>query len=125
MALDREQTWAALQNYAHENDRSSGFPTKSWVPPILGPLVDAAQATVLGRLYPFTSMNRLCFATRSEQHMDASSIAPAFVVVAPPGEYVVFEGDPYADAPRESLTTTDPSEAAAQAAKLLTGWPSQ
>ena len=99
--------------------------SESWVPPIKADLVRAARNTSLRRLYPFTSMNRLCFSSCPDLLSADASIAPAHVALAPEGDYVVFQGDPSPGAdeePRGVIATYDPDEAARAVEALLTDW---
>ena len=82
-------------------------------------LIDASRKTGLRELFPFTSMNRLCFARSSAWPFQ--DIQPGLVEFFPQGRYVVRSGGPY-PADREPpvvLDTTDTAAAVAALVRLL------
>lgn len=116
--------WEAELVAAEEED-ADNMSTASWVPPIKADLVRAVRNTSLRRLYPFTSMNRLCFSSSPDLLSADASIAPAHVALAPEGDYVVYHGDPTPQSdedPHEVIATYDPNEAATVVEQLLTDW---
>jgi hypothetical protein len=82
-------------------------------------LIEASRETDLGRLFPFTSMNRLCFARSSKWPFQ--DIQPALVDFHRYGRYIVRSGGPYpADRdPPIALTTADAATAVATVITLL------
>ena len=104
---------------AHRSDRS-----RSWVPPILAPLVAAAMNSSLRRLFPFTSHNMLRFARSADLGVwDRTKIAPVFVAVVPdPDRYLVYAGEFAEELPDPVLETDDPAAAIAEVERRLAGW---
>jgi hypothetical protein len=87
--------------------------------PISGDLVRAAYATSLHRLYPFTSLNRLCFSQKPGGPL-AGTVVPAYVAVTRDEGYVVWAGDPYrGEEAVLQLVTTSASQAAEAVERLL------
>ena len=116
--------WEAELAAAEEEDARNES-SSSWVPPIKADLVRAVRNTSLRRLYPFTSMSRLCFSSGPDLFSPDVSIAPAHVALAPEGDYVVYQGDPTPradESPREVVATYDPDTAARAVEGLLTDW---
>jgi hypothetical protein len=58
-------------------------------------LLLSARTTALGELFPFQSMNRVCFARASP--FPVGEPASVFAEILPDGEYRVFRGSPYDD----------------------------
>ena len=77
----------------------------------------AAIETPLGDFYPFTSVNRLCFATTPYPF---ESIQMGYIGFSRTGEFAVLKGDPYGDDPRFVMETSDADEAV-QATLCLLG----
>jgi len=88
----------------------------------LGPLLRAAHSTALRRFYPFTSMNRLCFA---ESPFPLEGLQSAFVAFVPEGHYpggryFVHNSLPFESSRRRHLlATSDPAEAVEAVLGLL------
>jgi hypothetical protein len=85
----------------------------------LSVLIEASRETGLRRLFPFTSMARLCFARSSTWPFQ--DIQPALVEFNRDGKYVVRSGGPYpADRdPPVALETADAAIAVATVINLL------
>ena len=115
--------WEAEVLAAEAEDAHNNTPT--WVPPIKAPLVRAVRATSLHRLFPFTSMNRLCFSSGPAWWDDQGVVAPAHIALAPEGDYVVYGCSPYARSEQDFiavLATEDPVMAATAVERLLVQW---
>jgi hypothetical protein len=113
-----QQSWDRQFEAARAIDESCDN-DRTWPPPILTALVSAVHATTLRRLHPYTSLARLCLSTGPRCWEPGVKNAPAFVSLEPPGNYNVWSGDPYANSPTLTLTTTDPGHAAAELERLL------
>lgn len=115
----RFQLAAARQADEQGHDRS-----RSWVPPILAPLVMAAMGSGLRRLFPFTSHSLLRFSRTADLGLSSSAdTAPVFVAVVPaPDRYIVYTDADDAEPGHPLLETNDPAAAAAHAERLLAGW---
>ena len=82
-------------------------------------LIEASRETALRRLFPFTSMARLCFARSSTWPFQ--DIQSATVEFSRDGRYIVRSGGPYpADRdPPVALETADAAAAVASVINLL------
>jgi hypothetical protein len=120
-----ESAWDAQIAAARDADRGSENRSLSWVPPIMEPLVRAAQSTGLRRLYPFTSHNQLRFGTAPPAiGGDNGSIAPIFIAVSTdPDRYVVYLDRGDLGQHQAVLETTSPGAAATEAERRLASWP--
>ena len=116
VAAWEDQLAAAEADDAYRSDRS-----RSWVPPILAPLVATAMNSSLRRLFPFTSHNLLRFSRSPDVAMpNSADIAPAFVAVVPdPDRYVVLAGAFDAQRWHSVFETTEPVAAVAQVERVL------
>ncbi|MEU6233526.1 DUF6193 family natural product biosynthesis protein [Kitasatospora sp. NPDC047058] len=100
------------------DERRGGASTKSWVPPILGALVQAARSSSLGCFYPFTSHARLCFSTGPAHWLAEGEVLPICIALHPESRYVVA----YKHAPTEIvLETTSAEEAVMVAVRVIEG----
>ncbi|WP_422071004.1 MULTISPECIES: DUF6193 family natural product biosynthesis protein [unclassified Streptomyces] len=97
------------------DDRSRGSAT-TWVPPIMGALVDAARNSALGQFYPFTSHARLCFSTGRRHWLGEGDVLPVCIALLPGGSYSVAHKYDPADL---LLETTSADEAVATAVTAL------
>ncbi|WP_372907231.1 DUF6193 family natural product biosynthesis protein [Saccharopolyspora indica] len=107
--------WRNWELIAEARDRRSQDSS-----PSCSDLVRAARATSLHRLFPFFSMNSLCFSTLPEA---LGLVAPAFVVMSREGEYVIWRGDPKGGEHVRALSTREAVVAAEKVEFLLDGWP--
>ncbi|MEV0416454.1 DUF6193 family natural product biosynthesis protein [Streptomyces sp. NPDC050448] len=97
------------------DDRSRGS-TTTWVPPIMGALVDAARNSGLGQFYPFTSHARLCFSIGRRRWVGEGDVLPVCIALLPKGSYsVAHKHNP----DKVLLETTSPDEAVATAVAAL------
>lgn len=121
-----ESRWESLIAAADREDENTRERGGSWLPPILGPLVRAASTTRLRRLWPFTSLNRLCFSSGPRFWAGEGEVAPAFVEIRPDAQYLVVAASPYQPIPEsmfdEAVPTADPELAARQVDEVLAGW---
>ncbi|WP_328923532.1 DUF6193 family natural product biosynthesis protein [Streptomyces sp. NBC_00190] len=111
-----EAEWDFLADAAAKwDDRSRGSAT-TWVPPIMGALVDAARNSVLSQFYPFTSHARLCFSTGLRQWLGEGYVLPLCIALLPGGSYSVGHRH---DPAKMLLETTSADEAVATAVTAL------
>ena len=100
-----ERTWRQLLTIGPDNVRwGNGYDEA------FAPLLRAACATQLSGLFPFTSMNQLCFSAGGE----GTPVEKLFLEFCPDGggRYNVRRGDPFR-ASESVAETTDPVEAVA------------
>jgi hypothetical protein len=117
-----EDAWAFIRAQAQATD-SRCRRIGSWVPPILGDLVDAAHATTLRRFHPFTSMNYFCMASGPRWWLrDGGHIAPALIALHPSAGYAVWPEQPADDDAEPLMTTGDAHAAVAELERLLAAW---
>src|SRR5690606_13223857 len=97
-AGEADAAWRFQLAAARHADEQGHDRSRTWVPPILAPLVTAAMGSGLRRLFPFTSHNLLRFSRTADLGLSNSAdTAPVFVAVVPdPDRYIV-----YADADAE------------------------
>jgi Family of unknown function (DUF6193) len=81
-------------------------------------LVNASRGTNLRRFFPFTTMNRLCFARTHPWTVEDAQ--PASIEFWPVGRYQVRAAGPYRDPP-VVLDTMDPVAAIEEAVRILSG----
>lgn len=113
--------WDRMLEEARSFDESCMDRTKSWPPPIMEDLVEAARRSALARFYPFSSHAVLRFSTAP---LPDGELPPVAIGLASqPDEYVVWwgEGSTVTDT-HVQLLTTDVEEAVALAASLVSGW---
>lgn len=79
-------------------------------------LVAAAFGSTLRRFFPFTSLNRLCFATSAYPF---EVIKGAFVIIDPDGFYVACSGSPYNSEQQRALVETYAPEEAIRVISAL------
>ncbi len=109
------------ENAAHAD--AAGRAGNSWIPPILGALVEAARVTRLARFFPFTSHHRFCLSDGPEWWVGDGQVAPAFIALDPEDGYIVWKGSPYDAAATVAVTTGNEGAAAAGLERLLDLWP--
>lgn len=91
-------------------------PPEDWFNRALSPLVHAAAPTSLRQFFPFTSMNRFCFA---ETPYPFEGMREAFVQFLPDA-YRVFDHTPWSEAAGEPiLVTTSATEAISALVRVL------
>lgn len=100
-----ERAWRQLLTVGHGNVMWGNGYDEAFVPPLR-----AARATPLSGLFPFTSMNRLCFSAGGV----GTPIEELFLEFWPDGggRYNVRRGDPF-EASESIADTTNPVEAVA------------
>jgi hypothetical protein len=111
-----EAAWDRWARSAADWDNRSRASSTTWVPPIMGALVDAARNSALGRFYPFTSHASLCFRTCPRHRQGEDDALPVVIALRPGGRYLVA----HKHAPTETLLeTTSAEEAVATAVQAL------
>ncbi|MET7312686.1 DUF6193 family natural product biosynthesis protein [Streptomyces sp. NPDC005571] len=86
-----EAEWDFQARAATQWDERSRGSATTWVPPIMGALVDAARNSTLGRFYPFTSHARLCFSTGRRHWLGEGNVLPVCIALLPGGSYSVAQ----------------------------------
>lgn len=113
--------WENMGDAARRRDAHSRDPRESSAAPTLAALVAAVRRTQLTRFYPFTGLEYLYFADGPGVWDQEGVVAPVRIGWNRSEEYRVLHELP--DQEACTLTTHDPDEAAAEAERLLTGWP--
>jgi hypothetical protein len=85
--------------------------------PVLVALAISGRASPLSQFFPFTSVNRPCFARGSTYPFEGEQ--PVFVSFTPDGSYSVLEGSRFDGDATLLLATADPNAAVAIACRRL------